>query len=330
MDKKFHTNLVVSSAPHIVTDSDTTRLMGTVLLALAPAFIASVYIFGVRVILLAAVCMVASVAFEYLLNLILKREQTIGDLSAALTGLLIAFNVPSTFPLWQAVLGCAFAIIVVKGLYGGLGKNFTNPAITARIFLFISFASNMSTWPTTRFETDAVTGATPLAILGEGTGKASEMLGNELPKLTDLLIGFHGGSCGEVCALALMAGGIFLIVRKVISPIIPCAFIGTVFVFGCIADGGITGGLFHILAGGVMLGAFFMATDYVTSPKLPMGQLIFGIGCGLITMCIRLYGSYPEGVSFSILLMNICTPLINKISYKSYFKSQEKKMKGGN
>ena len=324
MDKKFHTNLVVSSAPHIVTDSDTTRLMGTVILALVPAFIASVYIFGARVLLLAAVCMVASVAFEYLFNLALKREQTVGDLSAALTGLLIAFNVPSTFPLWQAILGCAFAIIVVKGLYGGLGKNFTNPAITARIFLFISFASNMSTWPTTRLDTtDAVTGPTPLAILGEGGSAA------DLPSLGQMFLGFHGGSCGEVCALALLIGGLFLIFKKVISPIIPCAFIGTVFVIGCIS-GGLHGGLFHVLAGGVMLGAFFMATDYVTSPKLPMGQLIFGIGCGLLTMCIRLFGSYPEGVSFSILLMNICTPLINKISYKYYFKSQEKKMKGGN
>ena len=323
MDKKFHTNLIVSSSPHIVTDADTTRLMGTVLLALAPAFIASVYIFGARVILLAAVCMVASVAFEFLLNVARKKEQTVGDLSAALTGLLIAFNVPSTFPLWQAILGCAFAIIVVKGLYGGLGKNFSNPAITARIFLFISFASNMSTWPTTRLDaTDAVTGATPLALFNEA--------GTMDTPLKDMFLGFTGGACGEVCSLALLIGGIFLIVKKVISPIIPCAFIGTVFIFGCIT-GGLHGGLFHILAGGVMLGAFFMATDYVTSPKLPLGQLIFGIGCGLITMCIRLYGSYPEGVSFSILLMNLITPLLNNLSYKYYCKKADAKFgKGGN
>ena len=322
MDKKFHTNLIVSSAPHIVTESDTTRLMGTVLLALAPAFIASVYIFGVRVILLSAVCMVASVAFEYLLNLARKKEQTVGDLSAALTGLLIAFNVPSNFPLWQAVLGCAFAILVVKGLYGGLGKNFTNPAITARIFLFISFASNMSTWPTTRLDTtDAVTGATPLALFNE----AGTM---DVP-LKDMFLGFTGGACGEVCSLALLIGGIFLIVRKVISPIIPCAFIGTVFVIGCITGGGLHGGLFHILAGGVMLGAFFMATDYVTSPKLPLGQLIFGIGCGVLTMVIRIAGSYPEGVSFSILLMNLCTPLLNRLSFKYYCKSAAEKFGGG-
>lgn len=315
MDNKFHTNLIVSSAPHIVTESDTTRLMGTVILALVPAWAASVYIFGVRALLLSVVCVAAAVLFEYLYNKLMHRPQTIGDLSAALTGLLIAFNVPSNFPLWQAILGCLFAIVVVKQLFGGIGRNFSNPAITARIFLFISFSANMSTWPTTRLDaTDAVTGATPLAILSEG-GAA-----DQLPGLGTLFLGFHGGSTGEVCALALIIGGIFLIVRKVISPIIPCAFIGTVFVYALIATGSLHMALFHVLAGGVLLGAFFMATDYVTSPKLPLGQLIFGIGCGFITMSIRLFGSYPEGVSFSILLMNICTPLINNLSYKFYLK----------
>ena len=314
MDKKFHTNLIVSSAPHIVTESDTTRLMGTVILALAPAWVASIYIFGFRALLLSVVCIAASVIFEFCYNKIMHKPQTIGDLSAALTGLLIAFNVPSTFPLWQAILGCAFAIIVVKQLFGGIGRNFSNPAITARIFLFISFASNMSTWPVTRLaDTDAVTGATPLAILAEGST-------DQLPSLGTLFLGFHGGSTGEVCALALIIGGVYLIVRKVISPIIPCAFIGTVFVYALIATGSLHMALFHVLAGGVLLGAFFMATDYVTSPKLPLGQLIFGIGCGFITMSIRLFGSYPEGVSFSILLMNICTPLLNNLSYKFYLK----------
>ena len=314
MDKKFHTNLIVSSAPHIVTESDTTRLMGTVLLALAPAWVASIYIFGFRALLLSVVCVAASVLFEFCYNKIMHKTQTIGDLSAALTGLLIAFNVPSNFPIWQAILGCAFAIIVVKQLFGGIGRNFSNPAITARIFLFISFAGNMSTWPVTRLDaTDAVTGATPLAILAEGST-------DQLPTLGTLFLGFHGGSTGEVCALALIIGGVYLIVRKVISPIIPCAFIGTVFVFALIATGSLHMALFHVLAGGVLLGAFFMATDYVTSPKLPLGQLIFGIGCGIITMSIRLFGSYPEGVSFSILLMNICTPLLNNLSYKFYLK----------
>ena len=315
MDNKFHTNLIVSSAPHIVTESDTTRLMGTVLLALAPAWVASIYIFGLRALILSVVCVAASVLFEYLYNKFMHKKQTIGDLSAALTGLLIAFNVPSNFPIWQAIIGCLFAIIVVKQLFGGIGRNFSNPAITARIFLFISFSANMSTWPLTRLEAtaDAVTGATPLAILAEGST-------DQLPTLGTLFLGFHGGSTGEVCALALIIGGLFLIIRKVISPIIPCAFIGTVFVYALIATGSLHMALFHVLAGGVLLGAFFMATDYVTSPKLPLGQLVFGIGCGIITMSIRLFGSYPEGVSFSILLMNICTPLLNNLSYKFYLK----------
>ena len=320
MANKFHENLIVSSSPHIVTESDTTRLMGSVLLALAPAWIASIYIFGFRALLLSVVCVAASVLFEYIYNAITHKKQTVGDLSAVLTGLLIAFNVPANFPFWQAIVGCLFAIVVVKQLFGGLGKNFSNPAITARIFLFISFSANMSTWPVTRLAeaTDAVTGPTPLAIYAEGNT-------DQLPGLMQMFLGFHGGSTGEVCALALLIGGIYLIVRKVISPIIPCAFIGTVFVFGAIygaatGGNGLYWGLFHVLAGGVMLGAFFMATDYVTSPKLPLGQLLFGIGCGIITMSIRLFGAYPEGVSFSILLMNLCTPLLNNLSYKFYLK----------
>ncbi len=315
MDKKYHENLIVSSAPHIVTESDTTRLMGSVLLALLPALLASIYIFGPRALVLAIVCVASSVLFEYIYNLITHKKQTIGDLSAALTGLLIAFNVPASFPFWQAILGCLFAIVVVKQLFGGIGRNFSNPAITARIFLFISFSANMSTWPVTRLAeaTDAVTGPTPLALYAEGSK-------DQIPGLLQLLLGFHGGSTGEVCAIALLIGGVYLIARKVISPIIPCAFIGTVFVFGLIATGSVYWACFHVLSGGVLLGAFFMATDYVTSPKLPLGQLLFGIGCGLITMSIRLFGSYPEGVSFSILLMNLCAPLFNNLSYKFYLK----------
>ena len=312
MDKKFHTNLIVSSAPHIVTDADTTKLMGTVLLALAPSLVASTYIFGMRVILLTAVCVVASVGFEWIYNQIMHRKQTVGDLSAALTGVLIAFNVPSNFPIWMAIIGCFFAIIIVKQLYGGIGKNFVNPAITARIFLFISFASAMSTWPLPKMQqtADAVTGATPLGVLAES--------GEATTSLRDMFFGFTGGSTGEVCAEALLLGGIFLIVKKVISPVIPATFIGTVFVIALIYTQSFTMALWHVCAGGVMLGAFFMATDYVTSPKMVSGQIIFGIGCVIITMVIRLFGSYPEGVSFSILLMNICTPLINNLSYKLY------------
>ena len=315
MANKFHENLIVSSAPHIVTESDTTRLMGSVLLALAPAWIASIYIFGLRALVLSVVCVAASVLSEYVYNLITHKKQTVGDLSAALTGLLIAFNVPASFPFWMAIIGCVFAIVVVKQLFGGIGRNFSNPAITARIFLFISFSSAMSTWPLTRLQpaTDGITGPTPLALYAEGST-------DQIPDLLHMFLGFHGGSTGEVCALALLIGGIYLIARKVISPIIPCAFIGTVFFYGLVATGSLHWALFHVLSGGVMLGAFFMATDYVTSPKLPLGQLFFGIGCGVITMCIRLFGSYPEGVSFSILLMNICTPLLNNMSYKFYLK----------
>lgn len=316
MDKtsKFHEKLIVSSAPHIVTDSDTTKLMGTVLLALMPAFIAGVYVFGARVILLSAVCLVSAVGFEWLYNIITHKEQTIGDLSAAVTGLLIAFNVPASLPLWMGVLASFFAIVIVKQLYGGIGKNFVNPAITARVFLFISFAAQMTTWPLPRMaaSTDAVTGPTPLNLLAGGEV-------DKLPSNMEMFLGFIGGSVGEVSALALLIGGLFLIWRKVISPIIPCAFIGTVFVIALLVYGfDFHMAIFHICAGGVMLGAFFMATDYVTTPKLPLGKLIFGIGCGVITMAIRVWGSYPEGVSFSILLMNICTPLINRLSYKQY------------
>lgn len=315
--KKYHDNLIVSSAPHIVSDEDTGKLMGAVLLALLPALAASVYIFGTAALALCVISVVCSMAFEWLYNYLMKKPQTVMDLSAAVTGLLIAFNVPANLSdmWWKVILADFVAIIVVKQLYGGLGKNFVNPAITARIFLFISFASSMSTWPLPKMTqtADAVTGATPLAILAEGGAAA------QLPSNSEMFLGFIGGSLGEVSALALLIGGIFLIWRKVISPIIPCAFLGTVFVFGTIASGfDFSMGLFHVLAGGAMLGAFFMATDYVTTPKLPMGKLIFGIGCGLITMMIRLYGSYPEGVSFSILLMNIITPLINRATFKSY------------
>lgn len=314
INKKFHDNLIVSTAPHIVTDEDTTRLMGTVMLAMLPALAASVYVFGARALILCIVSIVFSVIFEWLYNHITKKPQTVIDLSASVTGLLIAFNVPASLPIWEVILADFFAIVIVKQLYGGLGKNFVNPAITARIFLFISFASSMSTWPLPRMvrTADAVTGPTPLGILSEGDPSA-------LPSNTEMFLGFIGGSLGEVSALALLAGGLFLIYRKVISPIIPCAFIGTVFIIALIYyKGSFNMALFHVLAGGVMLGAFFMATDYVTTPKLPMGKLMFGIGCGVITMLIRLWGSYPEGVSFSILLMNIITPLINRSTFKRY------------
>ena len=325
MEKKTYSNLVVSSAPHIVSNIDTTRIMAMVVMALIPSFLVSIYVFGARVISLTLVCVVSAVFFEWAYNKLMKKRQTVGDLSAVVTGVLIAFNVPAGLPYWIAVVGCFVAIIVVKQLYGGIGKNPVNPAITARIVLFISFATEMTTWPLPRMAADATSTATPLGILAEG--------GGELPNNMEMFLGFIGGSMGEVSAIALLIGGIFLIWKKVISPIIPCCFIGTVFVFAAIYSG-VTGdgnalqmAIFHVLAGGVMLGAFFMATDYVTSPLLPMGKVIFGIGCGLITMLIRLWGQYPEGVSFSILIMNCLTPLINNFCQKRMYGGAKKNEK---
>lgn len=325
MDKKIYSNLTVSSAPHIVSNTDTTRIMLMVLIALAPSFAMSIYVFGPRVIALTLVCLVSCMFFEWAYNKLMKKPQTVGDLSAAVTGVLIAFNVPSGLPYWIAIVGCFVAIIIVKQLYGGIGKNLVNPAITARIVLFIAFATEMTTWPVPFTGADAQTGATPLGILSEG--------GGELPSNMDMFMGYIGGSMGEVSALMLLIGGLFLIWRKIISPIIPACFIGTVFVFALIyyaatGDGNaLHMAIFHVLAGGVMLGAFFMATDYVTTPILPMGKVIFGIGCGVITMLIRLYGQYPEGVSFSILLMNVVTPLIDNFCQKRMYGGAKKNEK---
>ena len=321
MEKKTYSNLVVSSAPHIVSNVDTTRIMAMVIMALIPSLLVSIYVFGMRVLTLTVVCIVASVFFEWAWNALMHKRQTIGDLSAAVTGLLIAFNVPSGLPYWIAIVGCFVGIVIVKQLFGGVGKNIATPAITARIVLFISFATEMTTWPLPRMAADATSTATPLGVLAEG--------GAELPTNMEMFLGFIGGSMGEVSAIALLIGGLFLIWKKVISPIIPVCFIGSVFVFAFIYYAA-TGGdafdmaLFHVLAGGVMLGAFFMATDYVTTPLLPMGKVVFGIGCGVITMIIRLWGQYPEGVSFSILIMNCLTPLINNFFQKRMYGGAKK------
>ncbi len=320
MDKKYYDNLIVSASPHLVTAMDTQKTMLMVLIALVPSLLVSTYVFGFRVLILTAVCIAASMFFEWAWNKLMKRKQTVCDLSAALTGTLIAFNLPSGLPYWIAIVGCFVAIIVVKQLFGGIGKNLVNPAITARIVLFISFATEMTTWPLPRMNqtADVLTGPTPLGVIAEG---------GQLPTNMEMFLGYIGGSMGEVSAIALIIGGLFLVWKKIISPIIPCCFIGTVFVFALIYYSTTGNGdalqmaVFHILAGGVMLGAIFMATDYVTSPLLPAGKVVFGIGCGVITMLIRLFGQYPEGVSFSILIMNCLTPLID-----SFF---QKRMYGG-
>lgn len=315
MGKNYKTNLIVSSSPHIVTAMDTQKTMAMVLLALLPSFLVSIYVFGARVILLTLVCVAASMFFEFAWNKLMHKTQTVQDLSSALTGVLIAFNVPSNLPLWIAIVGCFVAIIVVKQLFGGIGKNITNPAITARIVLFISFATEMTDWVAPRMAVDATSTATPLGVLAEGSVA-------DLPSNMEMFLGFIGGSMGEVSAIALLIGGIFLVWKKIISPIIPCCFIGTVFVFALIYylavgdPNALQMAIFHILAGGVMLGAIFMATDYVTSPLLPGAKVVFGIGCGIMTMVIRLFGQYPEGVSFSILLMNCLTPLLDNFFMK--------------
>ena len=328
MDKTYYNNLAVSSAPHLVTKLDTSKTMAMVLAALVPSFCVSIYVFGARVILLTLVCVVASVGFEWLYNKLMHKRQTVGDLSAAVTGVLIAFNVPSSFPYWMAVIGCFVAIVIVKQLYGGIGRNVVNPAITARIVLFISFATEMTTWPVPRTSTiDAATSPTPLGILSEGSVA-------DLPSNMEMFLGTIGGSMGEVSAIALLIGGLVLIWKKIISPIIPVCFVGTVFVIALLYYG-IAGSelgalhmaVFHVCAGGVMLGAFFMATDYVTSPIMPLGKVIMGIGCGIITMVVRLWGSYPEGVSFSILLMNIMTPLIDQLCIKLTYGGAKKNEK---
>ena len=330
MDNKYHEKLIVSSSPHMVTKTDTSKIMGTVLIALLPAFAVGIYQFGFRVVTLTAVFVASCVLFEYLYNKIAKKPQTVGDLSAVLTGVLLAFNCPSSLPYEIAIVGSFAAIVVIKQLFGGIGQNLVNPAVTARVFMFFAFATPMTSWPTPRgghatgAVVDATTSATPLGVLSHGS--FADVYNDGFTKM-DLFLGNVGGCIGEVSALAILIGGLFLIWKKVISPIIPVTFIATVFVLGLIW-GGFDGALFHILAGGLMLGAFFCATDYVTSPTLPLGKVIFGIGCGLFTMLIRIFASYPEGVSFAILLMNILTPYIDKICEKRMYKLPKKAKEG--
>ncbi|MBM6859314.1 RnfABCDGE type electron transport complex subunit D [Clostridium saudiense] len=293
--------LIVTSSPHVKSSTTTSTIMRDVIIALIPALIASNIIFGLRAGLVTAVCVASCVGFEYLSRRIMNKKNTISDLSAVVTGIILAFNLPSTMPLWMCVIGSFVAIVIVKQLFGGIGQNFANPAITARIVLLVSFGTQMTNWaaPKIAAVADAVSGATPMAQIAAG----------ETPNLLNMFLGTTGGSLGETSALALLIGGIYLVYRKVINPIIPVAFIGTVFVFTAVLG---VNPLAQILGGGLFLGAIFMATDYSTSPVTNMGKLIFGIGCGLITVLIRVYGSYPEGVSFAILLMNILVPYIDK------------------
>ena len=298
MNKMLH----LSVSPHTHCGRSTSSIMMDVLIALLPATIAGVVIFGLKALLVVAVCVAACVGFEYLFNLIAKKEQTIGDFSAAVTGLLLGLNLSTETPIWQCIVGSLFAIIVVKCLFGGLGYNVVNPAITARVFMLVSFSSLAI--PSTPVSVDAIAGSTPLAILKSG----------KTPELLDLLLGNHGGSIGETCSVALILGFLYLLAREVISWEIPVSFIGSVFVFSLLMEGDAMKALAAILSGGLFLGAIFMATDYVTSPVTPAGKLIFGLGCGLLTFLIRYFGKYPEGVSFAILIMNLVVPYIDQLT----------------
>ena len=293
--------LKVSFSPHIHNNATSSRIMLDVVIALIPILVASIIIFGARAALVAAVCVASCVILEYVYQKLMKKPVTIKDFSACITGLLIAFNLPVGIPIWQAIFGCVVAIIFVKQLFGGLGKNFANPAATARIVMFLAFSANMTTWVKVA---DAVSSATPLMLLKRGE------IGS-LPGLWNMFIGNHGGSLGETCALLILLGGIYLLIRGVITWHTPVAFIATVVV--------LTAALgkppqYHLLAGGLFLGAFFMATDYPTTPQTNSGRIVFGIGCGLLTVLLRLYSNNPEGVAFSIFFMNMLVPFINKLT----------------
>ena len=286
---------IVSVSPHCHGKITTQSIMRDVLIALAPALVAGIINFGWRALLVTAVCAAACMFFEWGFEKLCGKPSTISDLSAAVSGVLLAYNLPVSIPLWQAVFGCLVAIVAVKQLFGGIGKNFANPALVGRIVLFLSFSKTMTAW----VFPDAVSSATPLAQLAAG----------QKPELLTLLLGNHGGCIGETCALALLLGGAYLLVRGVITWQTPACFVGTVFVLSLVLG---QDALRQVLSGGLLLGAFFMATDYVTAPQTYWGRALFGIGAGLLTCLIRFYGSYAEGVSFAILFMNILTPYLSR------------------
>ena len=304
MDNMLH----LSTSPHIHCGRTTSNIMRDVLIALAPAAIAGTVIFGLRSLLVIAVCVASCVLLEALFNLIVKKEQTICDLSAAVTGLLLALNLPANVAIWQCVVGSVFAIIVVKCLFGGIGHNLVNPAITARVFMLVAFSSLAK--PALPTIVDTASGATPLVELAEG----------KMPSIVDLLLGTTGGAIGETCAIALLLGFAYLLVRRVITWHIPVSFIGSVFLLSLFMEGfDFMRALAFTLSGALLLGAIFMATDYVTSPATALGKIVFGIGAGLITFLIRYFGVYPEGVSFAILFMNILNPYIEKLTARKIF-----------
>lgn len=301
-------NLLAGSSPHIRSRENVQGIMRDVLIALIPAAAASIYFFKWQAAQLILVTVLSCVLAEYIWMRIIKKSNTLNDLSAIVTGVLLAFNLSPQVPLWVAVIGGGFAIIIVKQLFGGLGHNFVNPALAARAFMMASWPVQMTNWKTPGI--DAISSATPLALIKSG----SEATG-QLPGLLELFTGNIGGCIGETSAAALLLGVAYLLIRRVITLEIPAAFIGTVGLMTWIFGGEklFTGDfVYHILAGGLMLGACFMATDYTTSPMTFKGRLIMGFGCGILTSVIRLFGGYPEGVSYSILLMNLTVPMIDR------------------
>lgn len=313
-------DVFVSSSPHVRSPEDVAWIMRQVIYALMPGAFIGVYFFGMPALTVIAVSIVSCVAIEALWQRVSRRRITVNDWSAALTGLLLAMNLPSGLPWWMVVIGSAVAIIFGKQVYGGLGNNPFNPALVARIFLLISFPVAMTTWSKPRSffagPTDAVTGATPLGALKTAIFEHHTIAAAPHLNLMDPFLGNIGGSLGEISALALILGGIYLILRKIIAWQIPVSFLGSVALFTGILwkinPNLYASPTFHLLTGGLMLGAFFMATDYVTSPITNTGRAVFGVGCGIITVIIRIWGGYPEGVAFSILIMNALVPLINR------------------
>ena len=300
MDKRFET----PSSPFTHCGASTQRIMLDVIIALLPATAAAIVIFGAQALVPILSCVIAAVVSEFLFNAITHRKQSVGDLSAVVTGLLLGLNLSTNVPVWQCVLGSVFAIVFVKCLFGGLGHNFANPAITARVFMLVSFTQVMGgAMPK---GVDLVTSATPLEVLSTG--------GEGLPSLLDMFLGVRGGAVGETCVIALLLGFAYLVIRRVIRWYVPAIFVGSVFVLYLIFTGDITMAAYEMMAGGLFIGAIFMATDYVTTPITSKGKVVFALGCGVITFIIRFFCSYPEGVSFSILIMNILTPFIEKLT----------------
>lgn len=310
--------LIITTSPHFKHPTTTTMIMRDVLIALTPAAIAAAVIHGWYALVMIAVCVSAAIGSEFIFNVIVKKQQTVSDLSAAVTGLLLALNLPTTTEIWQCIIGSVFAIVVVKCLFGGIGCNFANPAITARIFLLLSFSTTVAGGalagnPWGDGHVDLVGGATPLPVIGSGAPAS------ELPTLLEMLLGIRGGAIGEGCIIALVIGGIYLIARGVINWEIPTAFIATVFFLSWIFTGSFITAIYYVLAGGVVLAAFFMITDYSTTPINKLGKIVFAVGAGLITVLIRFFGSYPEGVSYAVLIMNIVSPYIEKLTARKPF-----------